>query len=221
MITHALTTLPAGAVAHRVTARPARIAGRDAVRVELPDETSRDGQPGIDYVDQPTFLVIPVRFTNGAISVDVWSRLNGKGMPDSRAFAGLAYRISDQRDTFESVYLRPLNGRRTNPPPPRDRRAIQYFSYPDWPFDRLRDAYPDGRYEAGLDIGPEEWTTLRLDVTATSVTATVNDVHALTIDQPTTEPCTGAVGLFVDIGTEAFFSDLIIDDAAERPGHRS
>ncbi|GAA3695709.1 hypothetical protein GCM10022204_09440 [Microlunatus aurantiacus] len=211
MITHALTDLPDGAVAHRVTARPADVGGRRAVAVELPDEITRHGRPGIDYVDQPTFLIIPTTFSTGTIAVDVWSRLNGKGMPDSRAFAGLAYRINDRRDAFESVYLRPLNGLRCDPPPPRDRRAIQYFAYPDWPFDRLRDTYPDGRYEAGLAIGPEEWIYLELAVTATTVTATVNGVAALTIEQPKAQPRAGAVGLFVDIGTEAFFSHLTID----------
>ncbi len=211
MITHALTDLPDGAVAHCVTARAAEVGGRQAVRIELPDEVSLHGRPGIDYVDQPTFLIIPATFTTGTIAVDVWSRLNGKGMPDSRAIAGLAYRINDHRDAFESVYLRPLNGTKTDPPPPRDRRAIQYFAYPDWPFDRLRDAYPDGRYEAGLAIGPDEWITLELTVTAATVTATVNGVPALTIDQPKAQPRTGDIGLFVDIGTEAFFSNLTID----------
>jgi hypothetical protein len=131
-------------------------------------------------------------------------------MPDSRAFAGLAYRISGRRDSFESVYLRPLNGTKTNPLTPRDPRATQYFAHPDWPFDRLREAYPDGRCEAGLAIGPEEWITLELTVTA-DATATVNGVPALTIDQPKARPRTGTIGLFVDIGTEAFFSNLTID----------
>jgi hypothetical protein len=210
VITYALTDVPVGAVAHHVTARSATVGGREAVRVELPEEVTLHGRPGIDYVDQPTFLLIPATFTTGTIAVDVWSRLNGKGMPDSRAFAGLAYRINHQRDAFESVYLRPLNGTKTDPPPPRDRRAIQYFAYPDWPFDRLRDAYPDGRYEAGLAIGPEEWITLKLTVTAATVTATVNGVPALTIEQPKAQPRAGAIGLFVDIGTEAFFSNLTI-----------
>lgn len=211
MITYDLTDLPTGAEAHGVTARPAEIDGRQAVRVELPDEVSLHGRPGVDYIDQPTFLIIPVSFSIGTISVDVWSRLNGKGMPDSRAFAGLAYRINDRRDAFESVYLRPLNGARTNPPPPRDRRAIQYFAYPDWPFSRLRETYPDGSYEAGLDIGPGEWITLEVTVGIDTVTATVNGSPALTV-APKASPRAGAVGLFVDIGTEAFFSKLTIDD---------
>ena len=207
---HSLADLPAGAEPHGVTAQPAEIGGRRCVRVELTDEITRHGSPGVDYVDQPTFLVVPAEFTTGTIAVDVWSRLNGKGPADARAFAGLAYRIGDQRDTFESVYLRPLNGLKADPPPPRDRRAIQYFSYPDWPFDRLRETYPDGRYEAGLDIGPEEWITLKLSVTADTMTATVNDSYALTVDRPLGSHPSGDIGLFVDIGTEAFFANLTV-----------
>ena len=217
MISYNLTDLPRGAVAHGVSAEAAEIGGRRAVRVELPDEVTLHGRPGIDYIDQPTFLIIPATFTTGTISVDVWSRLNGKGPADARAFAGLAYRISDQRDAFESVYLRPLNGTKTDPPPPRDRRAIQYFAYPHWPFDRLRASHPDGRYEAGLDIGPDEWITLALAVAKDAVTATVNGNHALTIDEPKPGPTVGAIGLFVDIGTEAFFSNLTIDENPSQP----
>jgi hypothetical protein len=57
---------------------------------------------------------------------------------------------------------------------PRDQRAIQYFAYPDWKFDRLREQYPDGDYEAGADIGPDEWITLKLDIDDTRLTATIN-----------------------------------------------
>jgi hypothetical protein len=61
-------------------------------------------------------------------------------------------------------------------PSPRDQRAVQYFAYPDWKFDRLRQEYPDGRYEAGADIGPDEWITLRIDIDGTRLTAAVNFV---------------------------------------------
>ena len=75
----------------------------------------------------------------------------------------------------------PLNGLKTNPPSPRDQRAIQYFAYPDWPFDRLRTEYPDGRYEAPADIGPDEWTKLRIDVESTAVDVVVNGTTVLRV----------------------------------------
>jgi hypothetical protein len=71
-------------------------------------------------------VIIAASLENGTIKVDVLSRLNGKGPADARAFAGIAYRITHGGDRFEAVYLRPLNGWKTNPPSPRDQRAVQY-----------------------------------------------------------------------------------------------
>jgi hypothetical protein len=135
--THDLIELPEGSDVRSVTAVPAEVSGRRALRVELTDAVTLHGKPGVDYVDMPTFLIIPASFENGTIEVDILSRLNGKGPADARAFAGIAYRITDGGDRFEAVYLRPLNGWKTNPPSPRDQRAVQYFAYPDWKFDRL------------------------------------------------------------------------------------
>ena len=158
----------------------------------------------------PTFVIIPATFTDGTIEVDILSRLNGKGPADARAFAGIAYRIAEGGDRFEAVYLRPLNGLKTNPPSPREQRAIQYFAYPDWPFDRLRTEYPDGRYDAPADIGPDEWTKLRIDVESTAVDVVVSGTTVLRISETEAAPAAGAVGLFVDIGSESYFSNLTI-----------
>ena len=206
----ALASVPDDAVAHGVRAEPTVLAGRAAVRVELSTDAADGGVPGRDFVDQPTFLVIPVSFSDGTIEVDLSSRLNGRGLPDSRAFAGIAYRISAALDSFEAVYLRPLNGRRLNPGPPRDRRAVQHFTYPNWPFDRLREAFPDGEYEAGADIAPDEWTHLRLAIHGARCEVIVDDQPVLVVERSTAEPATGAIGLFVDTGSEAFFADLVI-----------
>ena len=208
--THELDQLPEGSRLRSVTAAPADIAGRQALRVELTDTVTFYGKPGVDYVDMPTFVIIPATFTDGAIEVDILSRLNGKGPADARAFAGIAYRIAEGGDRFEAVYLRPLNGLKTNPPSPRDQRAIQYFAYPDWPFDRLRTEYPDGRYEAPADIGPDEWTRLRIDVENTAVNVMVNGATVLTVSETKAPRAAGAVGLFVDIGSESYFSNLTI-----------
>ncbi|MGO4858518.1 hypothetical protein [Arthrobacter sp. 2MCAF14] len=205
-----LAELPERATLHSVTAAPVEIAGRTALRVELTDAVTLTGTPGVDYIDMPTFVAIPADFTNGIIEVDILSRLNGKGPADARAFAGVAYRIADPIVSFEAVYLRPLNGRKTNPSSPRDQRAAQYFANPCWNFENLREQYPDGRYEAGADIGPDEWMSLKLDIDGTKVVAYVNDEETLTVTETLAAPFGGSLGLFVDIGTEAFFSRLTV-----------
>jgi hypothetical protein len=129
-------------------------------------------------------------------------RLNGKGPADARAFADVAYRITDGGDRFEAVYLRPLNGWETNPPSPRHQRAVQYFACPDLRFDRPREEFPDGRYGAGADIGPDEWTTLRIDIDDTRLTVAVNGTVVLTLIETRRAPAAGNISLFVEIGSE-------------------
>ena len=68
-----------------------------ALRVELTDAVTLEGKPGVDYVDMPTFVIIPASLTNGTIEVNILSRLNGKGPADARAFAGIAYRVTPGR----------------------------------------------------------------------------------------------------------------------------
>lgn len=205
-----LTELPDGARLRSVTAELATVAGREALRVELTDDVTLHGAAGVDYVDQPTFVELPVTLRTGIVEVDILSRLNGKTDFPSRAFAGVVFHVRDDAASFQSVYLRPLNGRKVDPPAPRDRRAIQYFAYPDWPFDRLRAERPEGPYEAGADIGPDQWNTLRVDIAKERVTAAINDIQALDIERPLLPPATGTLGLFVDIGSEAFFSNLSV-----------
>lgn len=206
-VTHALDTLPDGATPRSVTATPVTIDGRPALRVALIDEIARHGKPGVDYVDQPTFLQLPIPFSDGTIEVDVRSRLAPQAPDYARGFAGVAYRISARKDRFEAVYLRPLNGLKLAPPAPRDRRAVQHFSYPAWPFDRLRETYPDGRFEAAADIGPDEWVRLRLDIDGSRCEVSVDGNIVLRVESLAPARA-GDVGLFVDIGTEAFFADL-------------
>ncbi|WLQ05781.1 hypothetical protein [Arthrobacter oryzae] len=206
---HALHDLPAGASLNSVTARSVDVAGRQALRVEL-TEAAASGVPGVDYIDQPTFVLIPADFGNGVVEVDVLSRLAETAPDYARAFAGLAYRITEGLDSFEAVYVRPLNGAKADPPGPRAQRAAQYFAYPDWNFERLREEYPDGRYESGADIGPDEWIHLRIAIHKGELRASVDGIQILDLPETKGREARGGIGLFVDIGTVAFFSNLSI-----------
>src|SRR5262244_3617184 len=113
---YSLHEMPAGATLHTVTAAPAEYKGRRALKVEFTD-AANEGPPGV-LIDMPTYVLIPASFKNGTIEVDILGRLNAKALPEARAFIGLAYRVVDAEARFESVYLRPLNGRKTSPSPP-------------------------------------------------------------------------------------------------------
>lgn len=210
-----LDALPAGATLHSVTATPVVIDGRPALRVSLTDDITINGTPDVDYHDEPTFVRIPADFESGTIEFDVRSRLNAMAPEYARAFAGLAYRINEADDHFECAYLRPMNGRTLNPPGPRADRAAQYFVYPEWKFDRLREVYPDGPFEAGANILPDTWIHVRLDIHGRTLMLAVDGQHVLHIDQTLAEPVRGDLGLWVDIGTEAYFANLVITPAAQ------
>lgn len=207
---YSLAELPKHATLHSVTAAPVEIDGRTALRVSLTDEVALHGTPDVDYHDEPTYVRIPADFESGTIEFDLRSRLTATAPEYARAFAGVAYRINADNSQFESVYLRPMNGRSLNPPGPRAQRAAQYFAYPDWKFDRLREVYPDAPFEAGADIRPDTWHHVRVEIGEQAVVLIVDGVHVLHADHPLLAPMRGAIGLWVDIGTEAFFANLLI-----------
>ena len=203
-----LRALPPGATLHRVEATPAEYNGRKAIKVEMPDAAIA-AQLGID-VDMPTFVRIPVDFRNGTIEVDLLSRLNDKGPPAARAFIGVSYRIADAEAHFETIYLRPLNGRKKNPPSPRDKHAVQYFAYPDWKFDRLRKEYPTGSTRAAPTSSTTNGSRCGSIRTAdgTRLRVSVNGKDELALVEAKGAPVAGGIGLWVGIGTQGYFSNL-------------
>jgi hypothetical protein len=207
------TRIPPGAALRGVTAEPALVAGRTALRVEL-TEMVKAGTFGTDYADEPTFVLLDDRFVDGTIDVDVLARLAPDAPDYARGFIGLAYRVrpagSAGEVAYESVYVRPLNGRGLDPPAPRDVRAVQYYAYPDWKFDRLREERPDGGWEVGADIAPGAWVHLRVEVNRDSLLVTVGAADVLRIERTLGEVVDGQIGLWVDIGTEGYFADLEI-----------
>jgi hypothetical protein len=203
---HNLQSLPDGARANKVDAAPALL-DRPCLRLAL-DAASRAGKPGVDYVDQPSFLLLPRVVENATVEVDVRARLLPDAPDYARGFIGLAYRVQEDLSEYESLYLRPTNGRLHAPPPPRDARAVQYYAFPAHPFDVLRETEP-GRYEAGADIGLDRWTRFKVHFAGDRFTAWADGVDILT-GTGKLPPRAGRIGLWVDIGTEGFFANLSV-----------
>lgn len=117
--------------------------------------------------------------------------------------------MDDTNSNFESVYLRPANGRSENQV--RRNHTVQYYSYPDYKFNRLRTAYPE-MYETYANIGLEEWITLRIKIQDKKISLYLNDVAypAFLVDKTLGRNKQGSVGLWVDIGTIGYFKELKI-----------
>ncbi len=186
--------------------------GRDCLSVELTDdEQKRRLAQGAGGGNRPAYAIVHRDFTAGVIEVDIGAELTGKGTPDDRGFAGLAFHISEDLQTYEAVYLRMTNGRLNAPPPPAPRidRAIQYVAHPDFHFSVSREKFP-GRYEKGANIGTGRWQRLRLEVQGAHVRALVDDVEVLTVNDLRYAGRRGAVGLWVGDGSRGLFTDLTV-----------
>ena len=161
--------------------------------------------------DEPTFSRINgIEFENGTIEVRVLSRLLPDAPNFSRGFIGVAFRINDDNSEFESIYVRPSNGRADDQV--RRNHTVQYFSYPDYKFDRLRKETPE-KYESYADIGLNEWIDLKIVVKGSQAKLFINGDKQPTLivnDLKHGADRSGAIGLWVDVGTEGFFRDLKI-----------
>ncbi len=179
------------------------IMGKQALRV-VKDST-------VKAVDEPTFVKIKdLQFTNGTIEVKVLSRLLKNAPELARGFIGVAFRINETSSRYESIYIRPTNGRSDDQI--RRNHSIQYYSYPDYKFDRLRKEAPE-RYESYADMTLNEWITLKIVVQGQEAKLYLNDAKqpALIVkDLKHGAGGSGGIGLWVDVGTEGYFTDLKI-----------
>ncbi len=178
-----------------------KIEGKKAVRV------TKDSS--IKEFDEPTFVKLDnIDFKNGVIEVKVLSRLLPNAPDFARGFIGVAFRINEDNSRFESIYIRPTNGRANQQL--RRNRSIQYFSYPDYRFEKLRKEAP-GEYESYADMELNKWTKLKIVVKDSQAILFLHDNQQPSLivnDLKHGANNKGALGLFVDIGTEGFFADL-------------
>ena len=180
-----------------------KLMGKEAIKV-IKDSSVKEA-------DAPTFVKIKgVDFKNGTIEVKVLSRLL-KDAPDfARGFIGVAFRINDSNTKFESIYIRPINARVDDQI--RRNHSIQYYSYPDYKFDRLRKESPE-RYESYSDMEMNKWITMRIEVKDTQAKLFLdnNKQPSLIVnDLKHGADLSGAIGLWTETGTEAYFSDVRI-----------
>lgn len=164
----------------------------------------------IETVDEPTFAKITDKnFKNGTIEVKVLSKLLKNAPEFARGFLGVAFRINNENSTFESIYLRPTNARANDQL--RRNHTIQYFSYPDFKFNRLREENP-GKYETYADMQLGQWISMKIVVEDSTAKLFLNEEPqpSLIVNDLKNKEESGAVGLWVEIGTEAYFKDLKI-----------
>jgi hypothetical protein len=186
---------------NQVTMTLQKLDGKDVVKV-IKD-------PAVASSDAPTFVKIKgVEFKDGTIEVTLLSKLLPDASPSARGFIGLAFRITSDNSKFESIYLRPTNGRADDQI--RRNHSVQYFSFPDYDFDRFRKEAPE-KYESYADMGLNEWIRMKIVVKGVQAKLFLNDNKQPSLivnDLKHGADLAGGIGLWLDGGTEAYFADM-------------
>lgn len=176
--------------------------GESALRVVKKDK--------LDLFDQNTYVKIDgLQFHNGTIEMKLLSRLLPDAPDFARGFIGIVFRASPDDSEFEAFYVRPTNGRNCTDPV-RRAHGCQYFSYPGYTFEYFREFGIAG-YEAPVELAVNEWFTLKAVIQEQRGEFYLNgsDSPVLVVeDMKHGKGGYGSIGVFVDIGTEGFLSDL-------------
>lgn len=199
-----LLTLPAQAqnvgelLPRNVALGPVNYQGRSAVQlIAAPDAVN-----GSSYA-----IVKNGRFRDGTIEVDLAGKPGRGAGSGARGFIGIAFRLQD--DKYEYIYLRPTNGRADDQV--RRNHSVQYSSYPEFDFARLRRESPE-KYESYVDLQPGVWTRYRIEIDGPKARLYVHGAEqpVLVVNDLKLEPREGGVALWVGPGTEGYFAGLKI-----------
>ncbi|MEA5429437.1 LamG domain-containing protein [Arcicella lustrica] len=154
-------------------------------------------------------------FENGTIEVKMYSQIqNPSPYAPAAGFIGLYYRITADDSAWESIYLRPKVGRINNQM--ARNHAVQYFSYPNFKFQTLRDKFPAGSYEGSAPVALNEWITMRLEINGETAEMFINNMKysSFIVNKMLGKNKKGYVGLYVDIATTGYFKDLKVTKRA-------
>lgn len=192
-------------VPHRVKLEAVDYQGKRAVRV-VEDGSVQNGEA---YA-----VVKNTDFHNGTIEVELAGRPGPSAAPDARGFIGVGFRVRDGR--FEYIYLRPTNGRADDQI--RRNHSIQYSSFPDFDFARLRKESPE-KYESYVDLEPGAWTRCRIVVSGSSARLFVHgaDQPSLVVTDLKLGDSSGGVALWIGPGTEGYFTGLRVSSNVPQP----
>jgi hypothetical protein len=204
---------------HNATAEPATLQGKKGLRLTISEEAARRLQgmtPEQQQQVQPMAAISGLEFANGVIEAEI-AGSPAPGAPEgARGFVGIAFRLQDDMRTYDAFYLRPTNGRADDQE--RRNHTVQYISQPDWPWFRLRKETPS-KYESYVDLMPDVWTKIKIDVSGERARLYVHDQEQPTLivnDLKTGAQGKGAVALWLERGTVAHFRNLSMQPSSAR-----
>lgn len=212
----------AGLRLHNVTASAATLDGKQGVRVTMADEaranfqrmTPEERGQAVQTGQLEQLAVIEgVAFDNGVIEAEFAGAPQAGTFDGARGFVGIAFRVQNDLRTYDAFYLRPTNGRADDQV--RRNHSTQYISHPDWTWSRLRTEAPK-KYESYVGLEPCFWTKIRIEVQGARARLFVHDQSQPTLivnDLKTGDRLRGGIALWIDVGTEAHFRNIVVTPA--------
>ncbi len=200
---------------HNTTAAVVTFKGKRAVRVAVAPDVARRPEYLAGTAEPEAFARVEgLEFSNGIIEAEVAGAPAEGSFPGARGFVGIAFRLqadgSGGTQTYDAFYLRPTNGRAEDQE--RRNHAVQYISHPEWTWSRLRRETPS-RYEAYVDLEPDTWTKIRIEVRGAQARLYVHGEPqpVLIVNDVKSGPtAAGAVALWIGPGTVAYFRNLVV-----------
>jgi nitroreductase len=163
--------------------------GKEALRIK--------GAPGerIAYVKDFEFM-------DGIIELDI------AAIP---YYTGLVFRVRSGH-VYEGIYFRPQNSRHKDPA--RRGHTVQYISNPKHTWYYLRETAPE-KYEAAVDIPPDEWFHVKVVVDDEKAEVFVNDAESpsLVVDDLKHGKSQGSVGVWCGNTSAGTFANLKVTPA--------
>jgi hypothetical protein len=222
-VTHYPLETADGLHLHNVAVEPAVLAGKRGLRVTLSDETlQRFSGMTSEAVDEAQarvgqYAVIEaLEFSDGVIDAEIAGAVATGARADARGFVGIAFRLAN--GAYDVFSLRVTNGRAEVQE--RRNHSVQYASHPAWPWFRLRKETPS-KYESYVDLLPDVWTTIKIDVRGERARLYVHDQEQPTLivnDLKSGARRTGKVALWINYGTVAHFRNVTVTTDAQRAG---
>ena len=189
---------------HNVVSEPATLQGKKGLRVMATREAAADANAEL------LASIDGLEFSSGVIEVE----LAGVPAPGTgagaRGFVGIAFRVQDDVKTYDAFYLRPTNGRAEDQE--RRNHSTQYISHPNWTWSRLRQETPS-RYESYVDLVPDTWTKIRIEVRGAKARLFVHDQQQPVLivnDVKSGASKKGGVALWIGPGAIAHFRNLTV-----------
>ncbi len=143
-------------------------------------------------------------FSTGIIEFDV----RGEDVKQ-HSFVGIAFRGKDN-ETFDAIYLRPFQFRAKEEE--LRNRAIQYISWPEFTWQKLREDSP-GKYEQAVKPAPDPnaWVHMRVVIQGDSVSTYINNsVQPCLVVNLLSPGRTGSIGFYVADTSGGDFANLRI-----------